>query len=90
MHMLIDTVFLYTRLDDPGHIAKEICDSNVALKEAQENLAQLIHEHGTVITCDALPDVHVNRIQLMQLLQNLIGNAITPQRNPGDHPYKRR
>jgi len=76
MHMLIDTVFYYTRLDDPGQMAKETCDMAVVLKEVEENLAKLIQEHKAVITSDSLPEVYANHMQLMQILQNLISNAI--------------
>jgi len=76
MHMLIDTVFYYTRLDDPGQVAKEACDMGVVLKEVEENLAKLIQEHKAVITNDPLPEVYVNHMQLMQMLQNLISNAV--------------
>lgn len=76
MHLLIDTVFLYTRLDDPGQMAKENCDVGSVLADVKANLAQLIRERGAVITADSLPTVYVNRIQLLQLFQNLISNAI--------------
>lgn len=82
MYMLIDTVFLYTRLDDPGQIAKEICDTPGVLKETQENITQLIHERGATITTGALPKLHANRIQLTQLFQNLISNAINHSETP--------
>jgi len=76
MHMLIDTVFLYTRLDDPRKMARENCNTTAILHEVQENLDTLIRERGAVIRCDTLPEVYVNRVQLIQLLQNLISNAI--------------
>lgn len=76
MHMLVDTVFLYTRLDDPGQVPREDCDTGEVLQEVKENLAQLIQEHQAVITSNGLPVVNANRIQLSQVLQNLISNAI--------------
>lgn len=77
MHMLIDTVFHYTRLGDPEPVVKEICSLGSVLQGVMENLDQLIREHGATVTCDApLPDIYVNRMQLMQVLQNLLSNAI--------------
>jgi len=82
MRMLIDTVFFYTRLDNPGHVSKETCDMAVVLQEVKENLAQLIRENGAVITGDELPAAHANHMQLMQLLQNLVSNAIRHSDKP--------
>jgi len=76
MRMLIDTVFLYTRLDDPGQMPREICNMATVLKEAEANLNQLMREHGTVVTCDSLPDVYISQTQFMQVMQNLLSNAI--------------
>ena len=82
MNMLIDTVFLYTRLDDPAQMAREICDTGKVLQAAQENIAELIREREAVIESGELPPVHVNRAQLMQLMQNLVSNAIQHSENP--------
>jgi signal transduction histidine kinase len=82
MHMLIDTVYFYTRLNDPEQVAKEVCDVATTLKEVQENVDQLIRERNATITCDALPKVHANRAQLIQLLQNLTCNAIHHSEKP--------
>src|SRR5207237_3445412 len=40
------------------------------------NLQVAIHESGAVITCADLPTVSVDQMQMLQLFQNLIGNAI--------------
>jgi len=82
MHMLIDTVFYYTRLDNPGQLTKEPCAMAVVLTEVEENLAQLIKERKAVITSDSLPEVYANHMQLMQILQNLISNAIHHSEKP--------
>ena len=76
MQMLIETVFLYTRLEDPNQMPKQKCDANTTLKEVEENLKLLIQENHTAITSDLLPEVYANQVQLMQLFQNLISNAI--------------
>jgi len=76
MRTLIDVVFLYTRLDDPRQMARELVDATAAVQEARENLEQLVRERGAVVACGPLPRVHASRPQLVQVLQNLITNAI--------------
>jgi signal transduction histidine kinase len=51
-------------------------DANLVMKEVLQNLASAIEESGAVIVYDNLPVVAADPLQLGQLLQNLIGNAI--------------
>jgi signal transduction histidine kinase len=51
-------------------------ECNAALNNALENLRSAIEESGAVVTHDHLPAVAVDPTQLVQLFQNLIGNAI--------------
>jgi len=53
--------------------------------EALSNLEATITETGARITHDHLPEVYADRIQLTQVFQNLIGNAIK-FRKPDDIP----
>jgi len=77
MLALIDTVYFYTRLDGSRQeIAKTTCDLAQILSDTKENLTSLILERKAIITCDALPKVFANRVQLTQVLQNLLANAI--------------
>ncbi len=77
MEMLIEAVFLYTKLDSPVPITKEMCDLSQLIKEVKDNLSKLISDSGAIVTSDALPEqINANKVQLMQLLQNLISNAI--------------
>jgi len=76
MNALIDTIYLYTRLDGAEQMEKISCDLTGVVKEVQDNLAQLMNERSPVITCDALPLVQTNHVQMIQLFQNLITNAI--------------
>jgi len=46
------------------------------LKRAITNLRAAIEESGAAVTCDALPTVDIDEVQLTQLFQNLIGNAL--------------
>ncbi len=82
MHALIDVIYLYTRLDAAEHMERTPCDIADVLKDVQENLAKLIEERGATITSDILPLVHANRVQMIQLFQNLIANAIRHSESP--------
>ncbi len=76
MAAMIDTVFAYTQLHDPSDVKKEACPMAAALSAACENLHRLVEESGAAIEAGPLPVVEANPGQMMQLLQNLIGNAI--------------
>ena len=56
--------------------AHQTVDCEKALAEALANLSVTIEETGANITHDKLPTVVAEPTQLMQLFQNLIGNAI--------------
>jgi diguanylate cyclase len=53
-------------------------------RDAQHQLESLIRERGAVIEADTLPTLLADRVLLVQVLQNLIGNAIKfqPDRTP--------
>lgn len=51
-------------------------DLGQALGKALANLAVAVREAGAVVTCDPLPTVRADGDQVVQLLQNLIDNAI--------------
>jgi chemotaxis family two-component system sensor kinase Cph1 len=46
------------------------------LEEVQQNLKQRIAESGAVIRIGAMPGLRANETQMLQLFQNLIGNAV--------------
>lgn len=76
MAMLVDTVFQYSQLDDPSRLKKRPVSMEGALAAAIDNLAQLILERGATVTSDALPEVEAHGAHMMQMLQNLIANAL--------------
>jgi signal transduction histidine kinase len=76
MSALIDTVYLYTRLDGADEVEKASCSISDVLAEVRENLAQLIDERRATLIYGALPRVNANRVQMIQLFQNLVANAI--------------
>ncbi len=76
MAKLIDMVHLYTRLDNPIPARKEIFHLAEVIGEAKENLTKLIAEKQANITMGNMPTIYANKIQMLQLFQNLIGNAL--------------
>jgi PAS domain S-box-containing protein len=81
MQRLIQDLLAYSRVGTKG---KDLLDtsSEVALKTALSNLRGAIEESGALVTCDPLPNVLADEMQLVQLFQNLVGNAIKYQ-SPG-------
>jgi chemotaxis family two-component system sensor kinase Cph1 len=75
MQTLIDDVLAYSKVDLQG-IEFTLTDVNLALEQALTNLQRRINQNEAVITREPLPTVMADGTQLMQLFQNLIGNAI--------------
>lgn len=75
MQTLIDDVLVYSKVDLKG-IEWELTEVEAALNQSLSNLRARIAETGAVITHDSLPTIVADGTQLMQLFQNLIGNAI--------------
>ena len=75
MSELINDLLTYSRVNTQGTELKPI-DTNKPFKKALFNLQTLIRENKAVIEHDPLPEVMGDETQLMQLFQNLIGNAI--------------
>ena len=55
-------------------------DLNVALSRALGVLQNRIEEEGALVVADPLPTVRGEEVQLMQVLQNLVGNALKYRR----------
>jgi PAS domain S-box-containing protein len=81
MQRLIEDLLSYSRVASTGVELVET-SSQDALDHAMVNLREAIRDSGAVVTHDALPSVKADETQLVQLFQNLIGNAIKYQR-PG-------
>ncbi len=56
--------------------AGQLVDLNHVLGQVTANLQNKIDESGARVQCEALPQVEANEWLLLQLFQNLIGNAI--------------
>ena len=79
MQGLIGDLLAYSRAGANGKAFHEISSEN-ALKEALTNLRATIEESGAVVTHDLLPGITMEETQLVQLFQNLVGNAIKYRR----------
>ncbi len=75
MQGLIQDLLEYSRVGSQGGELK-VVQTNDILKNAIANLEVSIDEAGIVVTYDDMPSVMGDELQLMQLFQNLIGNAI--------------
>ena len=81
MQRLIQDLLAYSRVGTKGMDLLDI-SSEAALQQALINLRGAIEESGALVTHDPLPTVPADEMQLIQLFQNLVGNAIKYQ-NPG-------
>jgi two-component system, chemotaxis family, sensor kinase Cph1 len=75
MQTLIDDVLAYSKVDLKG-IEWELTEVETALNQGLNNLRGRIAETGAIVTSDPMPTIVADGTQLMQLFQNLIGNAI--------------
>jgi PAS domain S-box-containing protein len=78
MQRLIQDLLAYSRVGTKG---QELIDtsSEEALGQALINLRGSIEASGALVTHDPLPAVLADEMQLIQLFQNLVGNAIKYQ-----------
>ena len=75
MQLLIEGVLEFSRVrPDRAEFAPTECGA--VLRRALANLSTTLEESGAAVTADALPVVYADPVQLLQLLQNLIGNAV--------------
>jgi PAS domain S-box-containing protein len=84
MHSLINDLLTYSRV---GTRVKPFEPTNceTILQQSLDNLKITMEETGAVVTHDSLPTVMADNVQLGQLFQNLIGNAIKFRGN--EPPY---
>jgi PAS domain S-box-containing protein len=75
MQDLIRGLLEYSRIGTRGKTPAPT-DAKTALDRAMAHLQLSIQETGAAVTSDSLPEVCMDPVQLMQLFQNLIGNAI--------------
>lgn len=75
MQTLIDDVLAYSKVDLKG-IDWDLTEVDTALERALANLRGRITATDAIITYDEMPTIVADGTQLMQLFQNLLGNAI--------------
>jgi PAS domain S-box-containing protein len=75
MQALISDLLVYSRV---GIVEKQVTNvsANEAVKWALENLDSALRESGATVAVAPLPEVQGDKVELMQLFQNLISNAI--------------
>jgi PAS domain S-box-containing protein len=84
MQDLVKAVLRFAQVGQ-GEIEKKPIEMDAVLDAALESLRTQIQEQGAKITRDGLPRVMGDSIQLAQVLQNLVGNAVT-YRGPSKRP----
>lgn len=76
MQSLIRDLLEYSRVSYGERRSANRTDCNYTVRLAMEHLSSAIAESGATITIDRLPAVMANDARMLQLFQNLIGNAI--------------
>jgi PAS domain S-box-containing protein len=75
MKDLIDDLLMYSRAGKQGAASTDT-EATKGVRAAVANLQIAITEAGAIIHCDSLPTVWADPAQLIQVFQNLIGNAL--------------
>jgi PAS domain S-box-containing protein len=75
MQRLINDLLEYSRVETRGKSLSQT-DMQIVLGHAINNLKIVIHEKAALVTNDELPVVMADAGQMIQLLQNLIGNSL--------------
>jgi PAS domain S-box-containing protein len=85
MTQLIKDLLAYSQAGRPDRTHRELTQLANVLQWALMNLSALIKETEAVVTYDSLPNVDADQMQMVQVFQNLIGNAIKFRR-PDEAP----
>ncbi len=75
LRKLVKDLLNYSRITTHQKPIK-MTDIEKVLNEVKLNLKESIDETGAIITNDPMPVLRVDKSQIMQLFQNLVGNAI--------------
>ncbi|WP_353719111.1 PAS domain S-box protein [Dyadobacter sp. 676] len=76
MQDLIDNLLHYSQLGKIG-LERQMLDVEEIIGEAIQNLGEAVEQSGAQIRVDGeVPFVYGDRVQLVQLFQNLLGNAL--------------
>ena len=92
MEAMVKDLLRYSRALDGANDDWERVDGNLVLKQALQNLSAAIAEKQAEISSDDLPRVSMLGTHLLQIFQNLVGNALkysgpgTPRIHIGSTP----
>lgn len=75
MENLISNLLGYAKVNTDNLTLAKV-DCNLILENVLSNLKECIKEQGAIITSDKLPTLRADPVQMEQLFQNLISNAI--------------
>jgi two-component system, sensor histidine kinase len=75
MQTLIEGLLNYSLIGKKDDVFGPV-DTSTCYRHALSNLQMMIQDAGAVVTSDRLPVVTGNEVQIIQLFQNLISNAI--------------
>jgi PAS domain S-box-containing protein len=87
MQNLLNSLLAYSRVTTEGDPIQET-DLGECVKEALSDLEIMIKEKSACVEVADLPTLRANRVQMVQLFQNLIGNALKFSRE-GETPLVR-
>jgi PAS domain S-box-containing protein len=92
MKVLINALLEFSRVGTRGQPFEPV-DLSSATADVLRRLRPAIEEHGAHVTCETLPTLQADPVQIAQLLQNLVANAIkyrgeaTPEIRISAEPY---
>lgn len=75
MQQLIEDLLTYTRVSTQGHSFESV-DTAIVLQNTLANLEASIHAAGASVKIERMPQLWGDRVQLGQLFQNLLSNAL--------------
>ncbi|MBI5557100.1 MAG: PAS domain S-box protein [Deltaproteobacteria bacterium] len=75
MQKLLNDLLAYSRVGG-GELQLQPLALKTCVERAVMNLKKSIDDNGATIECDTMPTVFADEMQMVQLLQNLIGNAV--------------
>jgi PAS domain S-box-containing protein len=78
---LLSSLLAYSQVTGTGDVQHAWISSAATVQDAIENLRSTIEETGANVTYTDLPELVANSIQLTQVFQNLIGNALKYRRD---------
>lgn len=81
MMVLIDGLLLFARIGERDMPLEDL-DLDDAIRESWDNLSAGIEERGAELTIEAAPTLHSWRLGIVEVLQNLLGNAIRYSEGP--------